>query len=222
LGWKLPSFIESLDAAGLVSTLYDHAIGWPDALDLERLTRLQSPEDTNLRETLSKLLEDGCRRKDIQSSPAMKWAGLYITHPAHMVSLDKLVETTEREITAPVFFDWLQRADIRPSAYIAAWFATQGIVEPPAAPEVAVVALAGTHQTPDAERRLARLRELGGNAQKRRGEWKFTGMSMLVESERAENRKRRSEKTMRADLIQAATSADEEQRAGFATGLGKL
>lgn len=196
-------------------------MGWPDALDLERLTKLQSLENTSLRETLSKLLKDGCRRKDIQSSPAMKWAGLYITHPAHTVSLEKLVETTEREITAPVFFAWLQRADIRPSAYIAAWFATQGIAGSPVTPDTPTVPVISIDQTPEPERRLHRLKELGGTVRNRQGKWKLTGMVKLLTAEKAENRDRCSEKTIRGDLIEAAKSELEEKRAGFHSGLGQ-
>ncbi len=48
--------------------------------------------------------------------------------------------------------------------------------------------------TPDPERRLALLRALGGNAIYRRGEWKITGISALVASEKSEGRKRSDEK----------------------------
>ena len=75
--------------------------------------------------------------------------------------------------------------------------------------------------TRDPERRLARLRELGGTAKYAHHEWKFTGMSCLVNSEKADGRKRCSEKTIRADLIQAAQAERDEKTAGFGAGLGQ-
>lgn len=97
----------------------------------------------------------------------------------------------------------------------------QQATEPPAPPVVAAGASDGVEQTPDAERRLARLRALGGTAKYVRHEWKFTGMADLLESEKADDRKRRSEKTIRADLIQAAKAERDEKSAGFGAGLGQ-
>jgi hypothetical protein len=67
---------------------------------------------------------------------------------------------------------------------------------------------------PDPQRRLARLRELGGTAKWRRGEWRFTGIKKLVEAEEAEGRERSSEKTIRVDLIEAAQAEADAKRAG--------
>lgn len=97
----------------------------------------------------------------------------------------------------------------------------QQAIEPQAAPAVTVGASGDVEQTPDAERRLARLRALGGTAKYVRHEWKFTGMADLVESEKAGDHKRRSEKTIRADLIQAAQAERDEKSAGFGAGLGQ-
>ena len=88
------------------------------------------------------------------------------------------------------------------------------------APVGAASASDGTDR-PDPERRLARLREHGGAAKYVRHKWKFTGMAALVESEKADGRKRRSEKTIRADLIQAAQAERDEKTAGFGAGLGQ-
>lgn len=85
------------------------------------------------------------------------------------------------------------------------------------APVVAV----GASTTPDPERRLARLRELGGNATYKRGEWKITGILALVASEKSENRKRSDEKTIRADLKEAAENEREAKRANAFSGLGQ-
>lgn len=73
---------------------------------------------------------------------------------------------------------------------------------------------------PDPERRLALLRELGGAAKYTRGEWTFPGIKTLVDSEKANGHKRSSEKTIRADLREAAQSERDEKRAGFTAGLG--
>lgn len=80
----------------------------------------------------------------------------------------------------------------------------------------------GAVPAPDPERRLARLRALGGNAtfSNRRGEWKFTGIKVLVAAEKAEGRKRRDEKTIRADLREAAEAEREAKRAGHWDRLG--
>ena len=72
----------------------------------------------------------------------------------------------------------------------------------------------------DPERRLSRLRELGGSANHRGGEWRFTGIAKLVASEKAQGRSRSDEKTIRLDLKEAAQNEFEAKRAGFGSGLG--
>lgn len=66
----------------------------------------------------------------------------------------------------------------------------------------------------DAERRLAKLRALGGTAKFRQGEWKFLGISVLVKSEKEAGRKRADEKTIRADLREAAGAERDAKQAG--------
>ena len=95
------------------------------------------------------------------------------------------------------------------------------LLEPQAAAPAPVAGIATNNATPDPERRLARLRALGGDAIYRRGEWKITGISALVASEKGEGRKRCDEKTIRADLKEAAESEREARRAGFGAGLGQ-
>ena len=90
-----------------------------------------------------------------------------------------------------------------------------------AATPAPVAGIATNNATPDPERRLARLRALGGDAIYRRGKWKITGISALVASEKGEGRKRCDEKTIRADLKEAAESEREARRAGFGAGLGQ-
>lgn len=68
--------------------------------------------------------------------------------------------------------------------------------------------------TPDPERRLTLLRKLGGSPKYARGEWKFTGIAALVANEKANGFKRCTEKTIRADLKEAAQAELEAKRAG--------
>lgn len=74
---------------------------------------------------------------------------------------------------------------------------------------------------PDPERRLALLRQLGGTAKYARYEWTFTGIGKLVASEKDNGRKRSAEKTIRADLKEAAQDERDKTRAGFSDGLGQ-
>lgn len=93
--------------------------------------------------------------------------------------------------------------------------------EPQAATPAPVAGIATNSATPDPERRLARLRALGGDAIYRRGEWKITGISALVASEKGEGRKRCDEKTIRADLKEAAENERDAKRANAFAGLGQ-
>lgn len=79
----------------------------------------------------------------------------------------------------------------------------------------------GIDARPDPERRLALLRELGGAAKYYRYEWTFTGIGALVASEKANGCKRSTEKTIRADLREAAQNEQDARSAGFASGLGQ-
>ena len=95
------------------------------------------------------------------------------------------------------------------------------LLEPQAAAPAPVAGIATNNATPDPERRLARLRALGGDAIYRRGEWKITGISALVASEKSEGRKRSDEKTIRADLKEAAENERDAKRANAFAGLGQ-
>jgi len=76
-------------------------------------------------------------------------------------------------------------------------------------------------EAPDPERRLVALRALGGTVTHRNGGWKFTGMALLVKSEKG--RKRSDEKTIRGDLKEAAQAERDAKQAGaFVNGLGQL
>ena len=97
--------------------------------------------------------------------------------------------------------------------------------EPAPAPDTATPTTetdsASTETEPDPKRRLDRLRALGGDAIYRRGDWKITGISALVASEKGEGRKRCDEKTIRADLKEAAKDEREAKRADAFAGLGQ-
>ena len=90
---------------------------------------------------------------------------------------------------------------------------------PVAAAPATVACSASTDATPDPERRLARLRALGGDASFKRGVWRFRGIVALEASEQREGRSRRSQKTIRADLTEAAESEREAKRASAFVGL---
>jgi len=126
------SFIESLDDAGIVWSDYDAATGWPKAMNIDRLVILQYPKNDSRQIALRSTLKGACRRKEIASTPAMAWAGLYLSSPG--VPFDKLLETTDYAIDAPAFFKWLKRCETKPSVHVAAWFAKFGLVECSPAP----------------------------------------------------------------------------------------
>lgn len=86
---------------------------------------------------------------------------------------------------------------------------------------VPVVENANVDVTTDPERRLARLRALRGDVKYKSGEWKFRGITALVAAEKEEGRKRSSEKTIRADLKEAAEREREAKRAGPFQGWGQ-
>lgn len=73
----------------------------------------------------------------------------------------------------------------------------------------------------DPARRLALLRALGGSTKYSHGEWKFTGIGLLVKSEKKNGERRSDEKTIRADLKEAAHAERDTKRAGMYSGLGK-
>jgi len=70
-------------------------------------------------------------------------------------------------------------------------------------------------QKSDKLRRLEALRALGGDVRGFKGKWSVTGIGLLVKQEKDEGRDRRSEKTIRADLQEAAEA---EKREGNSDG----
>lgn len=67
----------------------------------------------------------------------------------------------------------------------------------------------------DAQRRLADLRAMGGQATQVRGRgWKFSGIKGLVAAEKQAGKKRSDEKTIRADLKDAAQAEADAKSAG--------
>ncbi len=74
---------------------------------------------------------------------------------------------------------------------------------------------------PEAERRLALLRSMGGDVTYTNGETKVSGISKLVASEVATKKLRCSEKTIRADLHAAFHTEREARRPGFGAGLAQ-
>jgi len=90
-------------------------------------------------------------------------------------------------------------------------FATQPQPQPLPMPSPAQNA---ADPTPDPERRLTLLRKLGGNSKYKHADWKFTGIAALVLSEKANGFKRCDEKTIRADLKEAAQAELDAKKAG--------
>lgn len=73
-----------------------------------------------------------------------------------------------------------------------------------------------THITTEPERRLKRLRALGGSSTYLRGKWSFKHSERLIKLEREEGRERASPKTIRTDLISAAEAEKQATREGRA------
>ena len=118
-----------------------------------------------------------------------------------------------------VHLDWLNEwGESRKPPHV---FSTESAPEPQAATPAPVADSASNDATPDPERRLTRLRQLGGNVTFRRGEWKCTGITALVAIEKSEGRKRSDEKTIRADLKEAAENERDAKRANAFAGLGQ-
>ena len=81
--------------------------------------------------------------------------------------------------------------------------------------------VAGGDTPPDPERRLNRLRELGGTVKYKNGEWKFTGITKLVQDEKGLARSRSDVKTIRKDLKEAAQAERDAKKAGVFDGMGQ-
>ena len=153
----------------------------------------------------------------------------FLTIEMHPAALAGSLTLTNPEFGGPLvgrdsmeFHDWVTPANLD------AWLERAGFPfrwplkpEPQAATPAPVADSASNDATPDPERRLALLRALGGSATYRRNEWKFTGIAALVASEKSEGCKRSDEKTIRADLKEAAQNEREARRAGFGAGLGQ-
>lgn len=86
----------------------------------------------------------------------------------------------------------------------------------PAAPESAPLDDVETRQ----DKRLVRLRELGGDVIKENGSLKFKGITRLVNSEESAGATARTEKTIRLDLAAAYKRELEGKRNGHFTGMG--
>lgn len=69
------------------------------------------------------------------------------------------------------------------------------------------------------ERRLARLRTLGGDAKYKHGNWKITEIVALTNIEKSEGRGRSDQKTIRIDIKEAAQHELDAKRAGLFDGM---
>lgn len=99
---------------------------------------------------------------------------------------------------------------------------TRGIsveVEQTAQPEPAPAPATAAQVEPemsDPVRRLNRLREMGGKASYCMGKWSFTKTTALAAAEAREGKKRSSQKTIKADLEEAAEAERKAKRDGMA------
>ena len=74
---------------------------------------------------------------------------------------------------------------------------------------------------PESERRLARLRELGGDVKYVQARYRITGIVKLIKSEIDSGAARCSQKTIRADLQEAFDAERLAKTAVFGAGLGQ-
>ena len=134
-------------------------------------------------------------------------------------------EILKTELWAPQDFDQEERIKAKLAglrAKLALLNTEMGSKDLTLGPDTAQVAVsAGNTNTPDPKRRLDLLRALGGTVKYKNNEWRFTGMTALVASEKSAGRKRSDQKTIRADLREAAEDERDAKRAGFADGLGQ-
>ena len=156
---------------------------------------------------------------EIRHRPAPKSADSSTASLMRAAFIETSYEATIYRITAPDLENWMLKQGETPSEHLSWWFQSASTVHDDTATPVPVVDVVPAR--PDPERRLALLRELGGAAKYTRGEWTFTGINALAGSEKANGRKRSSEKTIRTDLKEAARNERDESRAGFHDGLGQ-
>ena len=81
-------------------------------------------------------------------------------------------------------------------------------------PVAAPVPVTGVSSESEPQRRLASLVRLGGTSKWRQSRWQFTGISKLVAAEKSDARPRSDEKTIRRDLVEAATAERDAKQAG--------
>lgn len=184
---------------------------WIPALRIKQIALLFYPYDSPLELAMLSKMEKAIEAQELIPTPNEKDA-LMVADLAAWPDCPPVPQDSPLRYWLP---DWMQTAQGTRA------IPTRQQTAATPAPVVAVGASGDVEQTADAERRLTRLRALGGTAKYVRYEWKFTGMADLVESEKADGRKRRSEKTIRADLRQAAQAERDEKNAGFGAGLGQ-
>ncbi len=99
-------------------------------------------------------------------------------------------------------------------AYAATLSPDEVVVAPAHAPATVNQVQAIEHTLPDPERRLARLRAIGGSAKYKNSQWKFSKFNELVAIEKGEGRKRFDTHTIRDDLKEAAQAERDVKKSG--------
>lgn len=186
--------------AGLGSFVAEFYGEWKDGPDEDALAEID-PGDSYARQSVREAFN---AYREAESK-----VGEMNTQATHVTDAGRTLERAQAKVEDP-HQTWL-KAMVRQ------------LLQPAPAQNIAVPApvVAASGVTPDPERRLALLRSFGGTANYKHGEWKFTGIGALVAHEKVEGRKRSTEKTIRADLKEAAQNERDASRAGFATGLGQ-
>ncbi len=197
----------------------DHEIGWFNVtIEADHWAALSSITPSDAAMLLCRLNPNTETFEDAKETTADELG------PENLIRLEqRLADLNKIDPSPRTLRDWLGTARTLGLKYHSWIDSYMEATPPPATSEAQIAARHApvSNATPDPERRLALLRTFGGSAKYTSGAWRFTGIAALVASEESENRKRRTEKTIRADLKEAAQNERDANRAGFADGLGQ-
>lgn len=218
---------------------FDCRKGWPETFTPDALAALQAgraqSESRDWRDALHLAIQTGGigftaeskeknpQRRFVQTAAPVPVSNTGIRVRVGYWETAEPKQRTVHHITARAFAEWLAVQGEHPSALIAAWFKAQGVaaaaqaapVPAPASqavPEPVPPAAQVEPELPDPQRRLKRLRDMGGRVTRNRGVVGFKGIVALTRAEKAEGRPRSDEKTIREDIKIAVQAEDEEKR----------
>lgn len=184
------------------------AASWPAMLEPLQAAKLQTGFATDIERRkaceIADTLGDACMAGEIVCEAAQRTVrpkqrrirgyigGAPAGAPVHAVPAARIEQT--HRIGAAAFVAWLRTQGDDPAALVQAW--------------ASAAQSSQVEEVSDPQRRLALLRELGGGVKWFDGKWEVTGMRALVQCEKG--RPRSSEKTIRADLHDAAEAERRE------------